>query len=340
MNVEHNNRDFFFFSSRRRHTRWNCDWSSDVCSSDLCRPPPDAAEASNSASSWSRSCGCWSRKTADSAQVGASRYSTSRTTCRPPRTPMRYNSQSSSTGPRVDPPTTRAEHWKGQVIRLDEQALAAVPPRDVQRFPDAEPTSRSPTTSTRTPPRTLAGFGRVVKAFRTGRSPHLSCRCRGRKCLLRFDERDRTLRREHRQPSRSAVPPVRKHGVHDHFTPDGSGAAVPALLTVEPDDLDRAVTAWESAVIATGDAMVDPSERADVLSHASGAVLHRYQATRARREDLGVAQGWLEEAIAITPEDAPERLMYLSNAGVICQERYTAGEGRAMLDRAVDSFES
>src|SRR3989338_10785918 len=24
-----------FFSSRRRHTRWNCDWSSDVCSSDL-----------------------------------------------------------------------------------------------------------------------------------------------------------------------------------------------------------------------------------------------------------------------------------------------------------------
>src|SRR5689334_13636760 len=26
---------FFFFSSRRRHTRWNCDWSSDMCSSDL-----------------------------------------------------------------------------------------------------------------------------------------------------------------------------------------------------------------------------------------------------------------------------------------------------------------
>src|SRR5205085_8901745 len=26
---------FFFFSSRRRHTRFDCDWSSDVCSSDL-----------------------------------------------------------------------------------------------------------------------------------------------------------------------------------------------------------------------------------------------------------------------------------------------------------------
>src|SRR3989338_9006617 len=27
--------EYFFCSSRRRHTRWNCDWSSDVCSSDL-----------------------------------------------------------------------------------------------------------------------------------------------------------------------------------------------------------------------------------------------------------------------------------------------------------------
>src|SRR6266487_6488460 len=29
---------FFFFSSRRRHTRWTGDWSSDVCSSDLAHP--------------------------------------------------------------------------------------------------------------------------------------------------------------------------------------------------------------------------------------------------------------------------------------------------------------
>src|SRR2546430_14830231 len=28
---------FFFFSSRRRHTRFDCDWSSGVCSSDLYR---------------------------------------------------------------------------------------------------------------------------------------------------------------------------------------------------------------------------------------------------------------------------------------------------------------
>src|SRR5947207_3536111 len=29
----------FFFSNRRRHTRSLCDWSSDVCSSDLETPP-------------------------------------------------------------------------------------------------------------------------------------------------------------------------------------------------------------------------------------------------------------------------------------------------------------
>src|SRR2546426_11688238 len=29
---------FFFFSSRRRHTRLQGDWNSDVCSSDLCLP--------------------------------------------------------------------------------------------------------------------------------------------------------------------------------------------------------------------------------------------------------------------------------------------------------------
>src|SRR5256885_12802706 len=32
---------FFFFSSRRRHTRLQGDWSSDVCSSDLDRTAPE-----------------------------------------------------------------------------------------------------------------------------------------------------------------------------------------------------------------------------------------------------------------------------------------------------------
>src|SRR5690606_40480560 len=35
---------FFFFSSRRRHTRFSRDWSSDVCSSDLAEARVAAAE--------------------------------------------------------------------------------------------------------------------------------------------------------------------------------------------------------------------------------------------------------------------------------------------------------
>src|SRR2546427_4611699 len=34
----------FFFSSRRRHTRFDCDWSSDVCSSDLYAPDGTVGE--------------------------------------------------------------------------------------------------------------------------------------------------------------------------------------------------------------------------------------------------------------------------------------------------------
>src|SRR6476661_9185259 len=40
---------FFFFSSRRRHTRFKCDWSSDVCSSDL---EDGMAELHQRASAW------------------------------------------------------------------------------------------------------------------------------------------------------------------------------------------------------------------------------------------------------------------------------------------------
>src|SRR5438034_2273947 len=39
---------FFFFSSRRRHTRSLCDWSSDVCSSDL---PMNAVNAASEGAS-------------------------------------------------------------------------------------------------------------------------------------------------------------------------------------------------------------------------------------------------------------------------------------------------
>src|SRR5690625_473077 len=64
---------FFFFSRRRRHTRWPRDWSSDVCSSDLAArsscglhlwrktprqsPARPAAPSPLTASGWGRSTG-------------------------------------------------------------------------------------------------------------------------------------------------------------------------------------------------------------------------------------------------------------------------------------------
>src|SRR2546430_5236938 len=60
---------FFFFSSRRRHTRFDCDWSSDVCSSDLhrldalARDNPRAHSRPVSADETTRSAPCSSRST-------------------------------------------------------------------------------------------------------------------------------------------------------------------------------------------------------------------------------------------------------------------------------------
>src|SRR5260370_266950 len=45
---------FFFFSSRRRHTRFKCDWSSDVCSSDL-NTTSSASSARRGSTWWRRS---------------------------------------------------------------------------------------------------------------------------------------------------------------------------------------------------------------------------------------------------------------------------------------------
>src|SRR2546430_8680437 len=45
---------FFFFSSRRRHTRFDCDWSSDVCSSDLATSGADTLGAGSRSASGPR----------------------------------------------------------------------------------------------------------------------------------------------------------------------------------------------------------------------------------------------------------------------------------------------
>src|SRR5438270_6659298 len=61
---------FFFFSSRRRHTRFDCDWSSDVCSSDLASALNTAvAPKANPAYSFTGSPGAESRST-NSGRIG------------------------------------------------------------------------------------------------------------------------------------------------------------------------------------------------------------------------------------------------------------------------------
>src|SRR5689334_23721628 len=75
----------FFFSSRRRHTRWNCDWSSDVCSSDL----------SNTRGRLARLAGSWSTPPPMATRPPTPRGSMS-TTVEKDRKSTRLNSSHSS----------------------------------------------------------------------------------------------------------------------------------------------------------------------------------------------------------------------------------------------------
>src|SRR2546430_2404729 len=60
---------FFFFSSRRRHTRFDCDWSSDVCSSDLAQRLNNVVRAAEQA----RECEEQRKKSQFSKAVDAAR---------------------------------------------------------------------------------------------------------------------------------------------------------------------------------------------------------------------------------------------------------------------------
>src|SRR5437879_13315737 len=64
---------FFFFSSRRRHTRYIGDWSSDVCSSDLARPWSIRGTPAHHrpGTRWPRGMGAWTaRARSEERRVG------------------------------------------------------------------------------------------------------------------------------------------------------------------------------------------------------------------------------------------------------------------------------
>src|SRR5690625_7233303 len=60
---------YFFFSSRRRHTRWPRDWSSDVCSSDL----PSAISDSPKTFAFLITCLIYILKSSDNASLNETR---------------------------------------------------------------------------------------------------------------------------------------------------------------------------------------------------------------------------------------------------------------------------
>src|SRR5437762_6642791 len=77
----------FFFSSRRRHTRYIGDWSSDVCSSDLCRWPVRRTERSarNARRTEVRSPRCCRMRCCPPLSSGSDRGSRLAAPCRVPR---------------------------------------------------------------------------------------------------------------------------------------------------------------------------------------------------------------------------------------------------------------
>src|SRR5689334_24563811 len=82
----------FFFASGSRHTRWNCDWSSDVCSSDLATA--SCATAPTACSCRARAPTCSSTRTTSTTTASSA---TSTSTTATPR-PTASSSSTTTTG--------------------------------------------------------------------------------------------------------------------------------------------------------------------------------------------------------------------------------------------------
>src|SRR5689334_24379788 len=92
----------FFFSCRSRHTRWNCDWSSDVCSSDL---------------SSSRAC------TANGTAPPPGNASPAPGTPRPGSSPARWPASSTRSAPASAPPARSPRSPPRPCARSEERRV-------------------------------------------------------------------------------------------------------------------------------------------------------------------------------------------------------------------------
>src|SRR6266446_4709993 len=131
----------FFFSSRRRHTRLQGDWSSDVCSSDLVsavRSRPGAlgscSEQGSRSNGWRAEAGCCPAKS-ERARV----RDASRALLRERRAARIVGGRKGYLGSRTRSPTPDPKRWPiASVVRvalLGARAGAYPPPREATRVP-------------------------------------------------------------------------------------------------------------------------------------------------------------------------------------------------------------
>src|SRR4051812_50228472 len=107
----------FFFSSRRRHTRLTCDWSSDVCSSDLwirncrrpCSPIPSGSKRS------SATCYRTPSNLRAKAEIG--------------RASCRERARSSGVAVGIEKKELGVEEWKDSESALDKRQTSSMVPQ-------------------------------------------------------------------------------------------------------------------------------------------------------------------------------------------------------------------
>src|SRR5207253_3901868 len=123
----------FFFSSRRRHTRWPRDWSSDVCSSDLPdhpRAPPAPRHPRRAADSAARDHG---GRPAAGAHAGGPRLLLATR----PR-PAVARASGASPGRGTPPAGRRAGRGRGRRRRTSARGGAPVPVEDLLAGPEKD----------------------------------------------------------------------------------------------------------------------------------------------------------------------------------------------------------
>src|SRR5690242_14774165 len=110
---------FFFFSSRRRHTRLTCDWSSDVCSSDLSSPTSCPRTRSGSTTWWRPPAG-GTRNWPAPARAPSGPATRIRTRSQPKTTGMTRTTRTPDPVPGKQRDPGRPDPWESGLVIVDK----------------------------------------------------------------------------------------------------------------------------------------------------------------------------------------------------------------------------